>query len=118
MVGFLLHRDDTSPGIPTISKNGMKMGSEGTLTDAMRQLLFALASLAGEPHLSLAEKLTEIALSSAETDVLCELVSNEFLMEGMQEDFEANGYGRDLELLLDALNHGRLHRALKSESTD
>lgn len=79
------------------------------LTTAQWQLLVALCCLAGEPKLSLAEKLIYGALSSDEIDELCEVISNEFMMNGIEEDFESNSYGRELELLLDAVNRGRLH---------
>ncbi len=48
-------------------------------------------------------------ISSNEIDELCELISNEFMMNGIQESYEPNEYGRELEKLLDAVNRGRLH---------
>jgi hypothetical protein len=40
---------------------------------------------------------------------LCDLISNEFMLNGIQESFEPNDYGKELERLLDAVNRGRLH---------
>lgn len=77
------------------------------LTSAQLQLLLALCFMAGEHQLVLAEKLLNSSLSSSELDELCELISNEFLINGIEENFEPNGYGLELELLLDAVNRGR-----------
>ena len=57
----------------------------------------------------LAEKLMTKKISSNEIDELCELISNEFIVNGIQESYEPNEYGRELEKLLDAVNRGRLH---------
>ncbi|RMQ44332.1 hypothetical protein ALQ04_02172 [Pseudomonas cichorii] len=77
------------------------------LTSAQLQLLFALCFMAGEHQLALAEKLLNSSLLSSEVDELCELISNEFLINGIEESFEPNRYGLELELLLDAVNRGR-----------
>ncbi|KJZ41199.1 hypothetical protein [Pseudomonas fluorescens] len=77
------------------------------LTSAQWQLLVALCFLAGEFKLALAEKLLHGSLSSSEIDELCELISNEFMMNGIEESFEPNSYGLELELLLDAVNRRR-----------
>ena len=61
----------------------------------------------GDAQLALAEKLLHDSLASSEIDELCELISNEFLMSGIEENFEPNSYGLELELLLDAVNRGR-----------
>ena len=63
--------------------------------------------MAGAFQLALAEKLLNGSLSSSEVDELCELISNEFLMNGIEESFEPNSYGLELELLLDSVNRGR-----------
>ena len=77
------------------------------LTSAQWQLLFSLCVMAGALQLTLAEKMLNGSLSSSEVDGLCELISNEFLIRGIEENFEPNSYGLELELLLDALNRGR-----------
>lgn len=78
-----------------------------TLTNAQLQLLVMLCSLGGDAQLALAEKLLHDSLTSSEIDELCELISNEFLMSGIEENFEPNSYGLELELLLDVVNRGR-----------
>lgn len=77
------------------------------LTSSQIQLLFALCFMAGEHQLKLAEKLLYGSLSSSEVDELCEFISNEFMVGGIEESFEPNSYGLELELLLDAVNRGR-----------
>jgi hypothetical protein len=78
------------------------------LNDAQWQLLLELAYLAGEHQLSLTKEFIEGNLLSEETDELCEMISNGFLMDGIEQDFEPNAYGRELEYLLDAVNRERL----------
>lgn len=48
------------------------------------------------------------ALNPEEIDLLCELISNEFMMNGILESFEPNEYGKELETLLDSINRPRL----------
>ena len=80
-----------------------------SLTNDQFRLLLGICRSAGSPKLYLAEKLINEKISSNEIDELCELISNEFMMNGIQESYEPNEYGRELEKLLDAVNRGRLH---------
>jgi len=68
----------------------------------------SICRLAGEKPLSLAEKLIRSSISSSEIDELCELISNESMLNGIEGNFEPNDYGRKLEHLLDAVNRDRL----------
>lgn len=77
--------------------------------DQTRLLLYVCRS-AESLQLLLAEKLINEIISPYEIDELCELISNEFMMNGIQESYEPNDYGRELEKLLDAVNRGRLHK--------
>lgn len=79
------------------------------LTGEQAKLLMDICRSAGRHSLCIAEKLMNSSISSNETDELCELISNEFLLNGIQEDFEPNDYGEKLEELLDAVNKWRLH---------
>jgi hypothetical protein len=80
-----------------------------SLTDDQLRLLLELCRSAGPLQLGLAEKLMNEKISPLEIDELCELISNEFMMNGIEESFEPNEYGRELENLLDSVNTGRLH---------
>lgn len=77
------------------------------LTNVQWQLLYSLCFMAGAFQPTLTEKLLNGSLSSGEVDELCELISNEFLMNGVEESFEPNSYGFELELLLDVVNRSR-----------
>lgn len=79
------------------------------LTDAQWQLLCLLCFLAGMRQKKIFDDLFESSSSSNDIDEICELISDEFLMHGLKEDFEPNNYGLELELLLDAVNRCRAH---------
>jgi len=57
---------------------------------------------------SLAEKAIMGMLTSDEIEELCGLISNEFMLNGITENFEPNDYGKKLEDLLDAVNKSRV----------
>lgn len=79
-----------------------------SLTEEQTQLLLSLCRAAGAHSLFLAERLMNSSITSHQIDELCELISNEFILNGLEENFESNDYGRRLEYLLDAVNRGRL----------
>lgn len=58
----------------------------------------------------LIDKVREGVAASHEVSLLCELINNEFLSRGIDQDFEANDYGREMEALLDLVNSVRLRR--------
>ncbi len=89
-----------------MSKNSLYKRYFGGLVVTSKPLW--LVSMAGAFQQKLAEKLLNGSSSSSEVDELCELISNEFLMNGVKESFEPNSYGLELELLLDAVNRGRV----------
>ena len=78
------------------------------LSDEESALLLRLARAAGVSKLSLAEKSIAEDVSIDDVEELCELISNEFMMNGIEENFEPNSYGLELEALLDAVNRERL----------
>lgn len=51
------------------------------------------------------------SLSDDEIDELCLLVNAEFLMHGIDKDFEATPYGKEGEDVLDIVNSPRLRRS-------
>lgn len=53
-------------------------------------------------------RIEECSLSVDEIEYACDVISNEFHMEGIDENFEANNYGKELERLLDVVNYPRL----------
>lgn len=74
---------------------------------SVRQQCFII-SLCGENYETLAEKAIKGMLTLNEIDGLCGLISNEFMLNGITEDFEPNEYGRELEELLDVVNRSRV----------
>jgi len=56
----------------------------------------------------LAEKAISGTLRSDEIEELCNMISNEFMLNGITENFEPNDYGKELEGLLDAVNKSRV----------
>ncbi|WP_138411843.1 hypothetical protein [Stutzerimonas nosocomialis] len=81
------------------------------MTEDQVRLLMRICGSAGTHSLCLAKKLMSSSISSSEVDELCELISNEFMLNGIEENFEPNDYGRKLEHLLDAVNSGRLRES-------
>ena len=79
-----------------------------SLNDDQEKLLLKLFDSHGIKQFSENDKLTRKNLSKIEIDQLCELISDEFMLNGIEEDFEPNEYGRQLESLLDAVNRERL----------
>ncbi|WP_162979219.1 hypothetical protein [Pseudomonas aeruginosa] len=67
-----------------------------------------LARGVGGAKISLAERAIAGDVSVDDVDELCELISNEFMMKGIEANFEPNNYGLELEALLDAVNRDRL----------
>jgi hypothetical protein len=47
-------------------------------------------------------------LTMADIEGLCNLINDEFMMEGILPSFEPNVYGRELEALLDLVNSARI----------
>lgn len=47
-------------------------------------------------------------LTMSDIDFLCQLINDEFIKNGIDENFEPNEYGYDLENLLDEINRPRL----------
>lgn len=56
----------------------------------------------------LIKKITDGSLTSSDIEELCKLISNEFMLNGITEDFEPNEYGIELEGILDFVNNNRI----------
>ena len=80
------------------------------LTELQSELIRYLCTNSDGTKTHLGQKAIEETLSSSETDRLCELISNEMMLNGIEETFEPNAYGKKLESLLDAVNGSRLHK--------
>jgi hypothetical protein len=80
------------------------------LTERQCELVRSLSARGDDTQAYLGRKAIEGTLSSSEIGMLCELISNEMMMNGIEETFEPTEYGKELELLLDAVNGQRLRR--------
>lgn len=49
------------------------------------------------------------SLNPGQVEEACDLLSGEFHMNGIDQNFEATSYGKQIELLLDLVNRPRLH---------
>ncbi|MGC6388433.1 hypothetical protein ACMV8I_12335 [Ewingella sp. S1.OA.A_B6] len=67
-----------------------------------------IATLCGSDHSMIASKIMNNLLTPNEIEDLCGLISNEFMLNGITEDFEPSEYGKELETLLDIVNRKRL----------
>ncbi|AJJ09332.1 hypothetical protein CH64_3325 [Yersinia rohdei] len=73
-----------------------------------QNLITALCNISEASKQSLAEKAIAETLILNELEELCSLISNEYMLNGITENFEPNDYGRELEDLLDIVNRRRL----------
>ena len=53
-------------------------------------------------------RLENSELSHAEIEECCLVLNDEFLLNGIDEEFEATAYGKQIEYLLDIINRPRL----------
>lgn len=79
------------------------------LNPSQQNLIVSLCNDSDASTQSLAEKTIVGILTSNEVEVLCSLISNEFMLNGITESFEPNDYGKELEELLDAVNKIRVN---------
>lgn len=82
---------------------GSKMNS--ILTLSHQQII---ATLCGTDNSVIVSKIIDNRLTPNEIEELCGLISNEFMLNGITEDFEPTEYGKELEELLDVVNRMRL----------
>ncbi|KAJ9429976.1 hypothetical protein SAMN05518863_10714 [Candidatus Pantoea symbiotica] len=73
-----------------------------------KELIFKILSHGSVYERSLAEKAISGELTEDDVEVICNLISNEFMLNGITEDFEPNEYGIELESLLNTVNKNRL----------
>lgn len=78
------------------------------LSDTQKKLLITLKSKVGGKDLDVFDAALRGDVEIKAIDRLCGLINEEFMMEGIDENFEPNQYGIELEGLLDAINKPRL----------
>lgn len=78
------------------------------LNDRQRKILEDLANRVTSDRALLLQRTLDDRVDVQEMDDLCGVISDEFLMHGIDENFEPNAYGKEVERLLDAVNKFRL----------
>lgn len=68
----------------------------------------SLRDLATEHEKELLDQILNDKLSLGDIQAVCLLINREYLMKGINSDYSPNGYGRELEKLLDVVNRPRL----------
>lgn len=77
-----------------------------TLTDRQKVILNEIFQ--GQDASRWIASIQSESLSFDEIEQVCELLSREFHMKGIDEDFEANVYGKEIEAIIDIVNRPRL----------
>ncbi len=81
------------------------------MTERKKSLLRDLVENRAPESCGLAEAfISGTALTDPQTELLVNLINDEFLARGINADFEPNALGHELEALLDDVNRSRLGR--------
>lgn len=80
-----------------------------SLTSEQRELLVFLKNKSGGMHAIAFESALQGSIDDICMARLCNLINEEFMMEGIDENFEPTQYGRKLENLLDVINRSRIY---------
>jgi len=80
----------------------------GGLTERQRAIVKSLRLRGSEESQNVLGALENEKLIVADIEVLCTLINDEFMMEGVLPNFEPNAYGLELEALLDVVNRTRI----------
>jgi len=78
------------------------------LTERQKTIVNSLRLKGKEAFQSMLCDLKDGQLAMADIEVLCTLINDEFMMEGLLPSYEPNVYGRELEALLDLVNTARI----------
>jgi hypothetical protein len=80
------------------------------LTKRQEELIEYLCTLGDGVNAELCKRAKAGQLSHEDVGKLCEIISDELMLKGIEKSFEPNDYGLELENLLDDVNRERLHR--------
>lgn len=78
------------------------------LSTRQKELLRVLETSCDVADRPMFAKLERGEVDPDDIDRLCQAVNNEYMLSGLLPTFEPNGYGLELEELLDAINRPRL----------
>lgn len=82
--------------------------NSGYLTERQVEILRRLRDGAVEANQRLFDHVLSGTLSKSDIEAVCQLINDEYLMNGINEDYGPNEYGRQLEELLDVVNRPRI----------
>jgi hypothetical protein len=80
-------------------------------TDRQIEILKSLRDKATAQKKELLDQTLGETLHLSDIETVCQLINDEYLMKGINPDYNPNDYGRELERLLDAVNRRRLIRS-------
>jgi hypothetical protein len=80
----------------------------GHLTERQIEILKILREKADQENKHLLDRAIRGSLPVSDTEAVCQIINDEFLMKGIKEDYTPNEYGRELESLLDLINRPRI----------
>jgi hypothetical protein len=78
------------------------------LTERQKAIVKSLRLKGSEESQHVLGELENGKLIEADIEVLCTLINDEFMMEGILPNFEPNAYGLELEEFLDMVNRTRI----------
>lgn len=81
------------------------------LTARQQEIIAVFRKKDGGLNSSVFQKLERQQLELNDIEILCSLINNEYMMEGILPNFEPNPYGVELERLLDAINRPRVEQS-------
>ena len=84
--------------------------SNTTLTERQTEILRRLRDKNGTADRALFDAALSGALPNESIQRLCEMINDEYLLEGVEKDYVPNSYGIELEALLDVVNRPRTQR--------
>lgn len=79
-----------------------------TLTERQAAILHSLRETVHPRDAEILSQIIRGDLDNRDIQRACELINDEYLMKGMQEDYSPNIYGKELEALLNSVNAARL----------
>jgi hypothetical protein len=82
--------------------------SANYLTKRQLEILHYLRESADKDDKYILDKSINGSLKNIEIETVCRVINDEYLMRGVEKDYRPNGYGRELEELLDVINRPRL----------
>ena len=78
------------------------------LTDRQTSILLSLRDNRSNKDVELLNAVINGRLAPNDIQRVCEIINDEYLMKGIDEDYSPNDYGRELESLLNQVNAARL----------